>query len=347
MAAECLASSPHVQLASYLSSGSSWAIAITGRHWQPLPGWEVKACMAFGPQQPILLDELRELWAGATEAAFPSDRHFWEAKAGPSEAAAGPEAEELLSAMVRLRASVPQSLRGEAAAKEEKEAKEAPEKAKDGGEDGTHDDDVQMPDAVKGEAAEGEETKAEDGETMTDILSAKIAEKTSERETKPTELADSSEKLEELEQFPGATTVRCSKGKAAYQAADADLVKAISSLENAIASMGSSQPGIAKDAKDAIHALRQMTQVMTAQHVVAEEASSSWGSGKAAKKLPLAGAKKAGKGKGLGKALAMKRKSQQAGGSGSGQAWRRNDFQGTSRWARMRLAQRQRLAEAA
>eukprot|EP00929_Paragymnodinium_shiwhaense_P056559 TRINITY_DN28306_c0_g2_i3.p2 TRINITY_DN28306_c0_g2~~TRINITY_DN28306_c0_g2_i3.p2 ORF type:complete len:358 (+),score=129.31 TRINITY_DN28306_c0_g2_i3:50-1075(+) len=336
MAAECLASSPHVQLASYLSSGSSWAIAITGRHWQPLPGWEVKACMAFGPQQPILLDELRELWAGATEAAFPSDRHFWEAKAGPSEAAAGPEAEELLSAMVRLRASVPQSLRGEAAAKEEKEAKEAPEKAKDGGEDGTHDDDVQMPDAVKGEAAEGEETKAEDGETMTDILSAKIAEKTSERETKPTELADSSEKLEELEQFPGATTVRCSKGKAAYQAADADLVKAISSLENAIASMGSSQPGIAKDAKDAIHALRQMTQVMTAQHVVAEEASSSWGSGKAAKKLPLAGAKKAGKGKGLGKALAMKRKSQQAGGSGSGQAWRRNDFQGTSRWARMR-----------
>merc|ERR1719487_2954232 len=84
------------------------------------------------------------------------------------------------------------------------------------------------------------------GQDSIDLLSAEIAEKTATKADKETELADNKVKLEKLEAFLKETEIRCAKEKAEYQAKDADLVKAISSLVSAMDAMESSKPGAAK-----------------------------------------------------------------------------------------------------
>merc|ERR1719389_481826 len=86
------------------------------------------------------------------------------------------------------------------------------------------------------------------GQDSIDLLSAEIAEKTAEKADKTTELGKNKEKLEKLQAFLKETEVRCAKEKADYEAKDADLVKAITSLESAMEAMESTKPGAAKGA---------------------------------------------------------------------------------------------------
>jgi len=84
------------------------------------------------------------------------------------------------------------------------------------------------------------------GQDSIDVLSAEIAEKTADKAAKTTSLQENNEKLEKLNAFLKETEVRCAKEKADYQARDADLVKAITSLESAKEAMETSKPGAAK-----------------------------------------------------------------------------------------------------
>jgi len=92
-------------------------------------------------------------------------------------------------------------------------------------------------------AAKSESIKS--GQDSIDLLSAEIASKTAEKADKTSELGENKAKLEKLQQFLKETEVRCAKEKAEYQAKDADLVKAISSLDSAMEAMESSKPGAA------------------------------------------------------------------------------------------------------
>jgi hypothetical protein len=83
------------------------------------------------------------------------------------------------------------------------------------------------------------------GQGSIDLLSAELVDKTATKEDKEVALGEANAKLEELTINLKETEVRCAKEKSEYQITDADLRKAISSLENAIKSMESSKPGAA------------------------------------------------------------------------------------------------------
>jgi hypothetical protein len=83
------------------------------------------------------------------------------------------------------------------------------------------------------------------GQGSIDLLSAELVDKTATKEDKTVALGEAKAKLEELTINLKETEVRCAKEKSEYQITDADLRKAISSLENAIKSMESSKPGAA------------------------------------------------------------------------------------------------------
>jgi len=78
------------------------------------------------------------------------------------------------------------------------------------------------------------------GKDNIDSLSAEIELKTATKEQKTTELQDAKVKLDELQTSLKETEVRAAKEKAEYEANDADLRKAISSLEQAIKAMSDS-----------------------------------------------------------------------------------------------------------
>merc|ERR1719393_882966 len=61
------------------------------------------------------------------------------------------------------------------------------------------------------DTTEAKSTSIKDGQNSIDMLSAEIAEKTSEKETKTSDLADAKKKLEELQRFLEETNTRCAK----------------------------------------------------------------------------------------------------------------------------------------
>jgi chromosome segregation ATPase len=83
------------------------------------------------------------------------------------------------------------------------------------------------------------------GQETIDVLSAELVDKTATKDDKVTALGEAKSKLEELKVNLKDTEVRCAKEKSEYMMKDADLRKAISSLENAIKSMESAKPGAA------------------------------------------------------------------------------------------------------
>jgi chromosome segregation ATPase len=84
-------------------------------------------------------------------------------------------------------------------------------------------------------------TSVTDGQDNIESLSASISEKTATRNEKIDEIATRKKRQEELATTLEETKVRLEKERAEYEATAADLGKAISSLENAIASMDSSK----------------------------------------------------------------------------------------------------------
>lgn len=80
------------------------------------------------------------------------------------------------------------------------------------------------------------------GKDDIESFSATIGEKTALKTETETELAERKVKQEEAAASLEATTVRCAKEKAEYEANAADLSKAISSLKNAINALGKSKP---------------------------------------------------------------------------------------------------------
>jgi hypothetical protein len=87
-------------------------------------------------------------------------------------------------------------------------------------------------------------TKSEsikDGQTSIDTLSAELIDKTAQKGARETDLGQAKSKLEGLKIKLKETEVRCAKEKAEYQTKDADLTKAISSIESAKASMETSK----------------------------------------------------------------------------------------------------------
>jgi hypothetical protein len=83
------------------------------------------------------------------------------------------------------------------------------------------------------------------GEESINLISAELVEKTAQQAEDKTSLLKAKAKREELTADLKATEVRCEKEAADYQAKDADLVKAIDSINNAIQSMESSKPAAA------------------------------------------------------------------------------------------------------
>jgi DNA repair exonuclease SbcCD ATPase subunit len=81
-----------------------------------------------------------------------------------------------------------------------------------------------------------------EGKEHIDILSANIAEKTQTKKNKKRELGERKKKQEELMQNLEETKTRCAKEKGIYDATNADLSKAISSLEAAITALEESKP---------------------------------------------------------------------------------------------------------
>lgn len=86
------------------------------------------------------------------------------------------------------------------------------------------------------------------GNDKIDVLSADIADKTQSKAKDSTELGERKTKQEELSAELEATNVRCAKEKAEYQASEADLSKAISSLKKAIKAMSDSKPSLLQGA---------------------------------------------------------------------------------------------------
>merc|ERR1719326_1798193 len=87
-------------------------------------------------------------------------------------------------------------------------------------------------------------TSVTDGQDNIESLSASISEKTATRNEKIDEIATRKKRQEELATTLEETKVRLEKERAEYEATAADLGKAISSLENAIAAMDQSKPSL-------------------------------------------------------------------------------------------------------
>jgi hypothetical protein len=81
-----------------------------------------------------------------------------------------------------------------------------------------------------------------DGKDNINSLSAEIAEKTALKGQQEDELVATKKKKEELEATLAKTKADCAIGLAAYKASDADLTKAIGSLQGAIESLEKSKP---------------------------------------------------------------------------------------------------------
>jgi hypothetical protein len=88
-------------------------------------------------------------------------------------------------------------------------------------------------------------TSVNSGHDTIDQESADIADKTQSKKTDSTDLSKRKASQEQLAAKLQATKTRCTKEKAEYQAEEADLAKAISSLKGAIKSMEDSKPGAA------------------------------------------------------------------------------------------------------
>jgi len=84
-----------------------------------------------------------------------------------------------------------------------------------------------------------------EGQDNIGTLSATIQEKTALKEEKSTEIQERKNRQEELATTLEDTKVRLAKERTEYEALTADLEKAISSLETAIAALGDSKPGAA------------------------------------------------------------------------------------------------------
>jgi len=89
---------------------------------------------------------------------------------------------------------------------------------------------------------EEKSTSVTGGQDNIESLSADIAAKTATREEKIDEVQTRKKKQEELAVTLKETQVRLAKERAEYEVTNADLSKAISSLENAIAAMDKSKP---------------------------------------------------------------------------------------------------------
>jgi len=89
---------------------------------------------------------------------------------------------------------------------------------------------------------EEKSTSVTGGQDNIESLSANIAAKTATREEKIDEVQTRKKKQEELAMTLKETQVRLAKERAEYEVTNADLSKAISSLENAIAAMDKSKP---------------------------------------------------------------------------------------------------------
>jgi chromosome segregation ATPase len=84
-----------------------------------------------------------------------------------------------------------------------------------------------------------------DGQTTIDTVSAELVDKTAQKGARETDLGEAKTKLEGLKIKLKETEVRCAKEKAEYETKDADLTKAIESIENAKNSLESSKPAAA------------------------------------------------------------------------------------------------------
>lgn len=109
-------------------------------------------------------------------------------------------------------------------------------------------------------------TSVTNGQDNIEGLSADIAEKTATREEKIEEIMDRKKKQEELATTLQETKVRLAKERAEYEVTEADLSKAISSLENAIAAMqntGGSFLAIKADVKKSLELAQVLNLVKT------------------------------------------------------------------------------------
>jgi len=101
-------------------------------------------------------------------------------------------------------------------------------------------------------------------------LSADIADKTQERKEDKVELIERKEKQEKDEKELQATTVRCAKEKAEYEAEAADLSKAIQSLKDAIKAMKDSKPAsflaIRESLKETLAMAEAMGKITSPKH---------------------------------------------------------------------------------
>jgi len=85
-------------------------------------------------------------------------------------------------------------------------------------------------------------TDIKNGNDAIDSQSANIADKTQSKKTDSTELSERKAKQEKSAADLQATTTRCAEEKAAYEAEEADMSKALSSLKSAIKAMTDSKP---------------------------------------------------------------------------------------------------------
>jgi chromosome segregation ATPase len=85
-------------------------------------------------------------------------------------------------------------------------------------------------------------TSVKEGHDKIDLLSSDIADKTQSKKEDATELEERKVKQEELAKKLQDTDTRCAKEKAEYEAEEADLAKAISSLKNAIKALEDTKP---------------------------------------------------------------------------------------------------------
>jgi predicted nucleic acid-binding Zn-ribbon protein len=92
------------------------------------------------------------------------------------------------------------------------------------------------------QTTEAKSDNVKKGNDDIDVLSADVGDKTQSKKKDSTELMQRKQKQEELSAKMQSTNARCAKDKAEYQAASADVDKAISSLSKAIKAMKDSKP---------------------------------------------------------------------------------------------------------
>jgi predicted nucleic acid-binding Zn-ribbon protein len=105
-------------------------------------------------------------------------------------------------------------------------------------------------------------TSVKDSNDKIDVLSADIADKTQEKKEDASELAERKVDQEKHKADLQATTVRCAKEKAEYEAEAADLSKAIMNLKDAIKALKDSKPAAFLAIKGAVADTILMAEVL-------------------------------------------------------------------------------------